>query len=558
MHRQNLDALTVYELSEKTDNIKSDLLLDLYSEKKSDTVYFTLEGKLCGIVGLHDLLNRVDENIVPINNKFSKMNCFDEKQAREIFSQNKFTKIPVVDRENHLLGDYSNLDDGDAVFIKWLVDWECVWMHLKKYIKDKAYKNIYVINPSEEKRYLKTYMKQIFETAKVNVTYIDKREMDFILNPDERTLIVGADLEELRCIRCRNAIISLRTNLRWEYMSFIGLWNRVEKYARNRRLIYYLGVKDPIIEKDILSELQDRGITILAIYNDAYYLSDYIKDLFQKNQYYKKIYGNNRFRPVESEAGKEFFGELLENEDYKNGIAQKDIEIGDSSLKNNYKSKYYNRVDGYRKTCYQPEHFWGTIYLFGPCLVRGWLLEDKYTMASQLQGKLNSEGYPYLVVNCGRPIEQSVCQELRRTVFHKGDIIIAYTGSYDCETIESVEIRRFFEENKIPAGWCVDLPIHMNHKATGLMVELLYDKLKKYLTVENKEMKVSKEEIKVGVETGSRSFRELTKTVYLDRWFDDPAGGGIRLQEAGYWLTAAWILLCSNIFCRRFLVWWKS
>lgn len=519
MRRRNIEELAIYELQEETDRIDSSLLLSLYIEKTSDIVYLTLQGKLYGIVCLNDLQNRMEDGIVTINKKFTKMNCFDDEQARKMFALNRFTKIPVVDETDCILGDYSCLDDTDIVLVEWLADFENIWSHLKKFLKDKEYKKTYIVNPNKGKQYLTNYIVKIFERAKVSVTFIEKEELNMLKQNTEQSLIIAADLEEVRGVLCINAINRVESNTKLKCMAFIYLWTNVANYVRKRRFLHYGEVNDSIIGKSLLAELQNRGITILAVHNDACYISDYIKDLFQKNQYFIKKYGKDRFWPVESEIGKEFFGELLENEDYRNGTAQSDIKTGDLSLSANYSGKYYNKIDGYRKTCYQPEQYHGTIYMFGPCLIRGSRVEDKYTMASQLQKKLNDEGYPYLVVNRGGFIGESIFYEMCKAVFHRGDVIIIYTGFNTFENIESVEVRRVFEENKIPTGWCIDLPIHMNHKATGLMITSLYNKLKKYLISENKEEE-KKEDIVIEIENPFNLLKELTKTVYLDAWFD--------------------------------------
>lgn len=517
MRRRNIEELSIYELQTEADSIDSSLLLDLYMKKASDTIYFTLKGKLYGIVSLKDLQNRMKDSIVPINCRFSKMNCFDEEQARVMFFKNRFTKIPVVDDAGCLIGDYTHLDDTDEKFLEWLADWECIWIHLKKWLKYREFKKIYIVDSGEGKQDLKTYIVKMFETAKVSFTLIEKEELNILEQNTELSLIIAAGLEELRSVQCISAVIRLVSNSKLICMCFTDLWIGVANFARDRKFIYYNGVIEPILGEKLLQELQDRGISILSIYSDAYYASDYTKNLFQKNLYHSKN-RKDRFWPVESEIGKGFFGELLDIEDYRNGIAQRDIVIGYDSLSANYTGKYYNRIDGYRKTCYQPEQYYGTIYLFGPCLVSGYLAEDKYTMASQLQKKLDEEGYPYLVVNRGRTFREPAFHELYKTVFHSGDVIIIYTGNDSCKDIESVEIRRLFEENKVPSEWCTDLPVHMNHKATGLVVASLYDKLKKHLVSENGEA-VNKEDIVIGNEDQFRILNEFTKTIYLDTWF---------------------------------------
>ena len=518
MRRRNLEELAIYELAAETDSIDSSLLLDLYSDKASDIVYFTLKGKLHGIICLTDLQNRMKDGIVTINTKFSKMSGFDEEQAKKKFALNSFTKIPVVNETDCLLGDYSNLDDMDKAFAEWITGWKNIWVYLKKDLKRDYYQKIYIVNPGRGKQYLKTYIVKVFEIAKVSVTFIEKEELKILKQNTERSLIIVTDVEELRVVFCINAINRLESNSNLTYMTFINLWNHVIKCARNRRFTHYAETNDLIMGKSLLSELHNRGVNILAIYNDVYYVSDYIKNLFQQNQYYQKRYGYNRFWPVESEIGKEFFGELLENEDYRSGNAQRDISTGDSPLNLNYTSKYYNMIDGFRKTCYQPDQYYSSIYLFGPCLIRGSRVEDQYTIASQLQKRLNDEGYSYLVINRGGFVGESVFQELCRTVFHRGDIIIIFTGFNTYENIESVEIRRVFEENKVPTGWCIDLPVHMNHKATGLIVTSLYDNLKKYLIPENRATE-NEENIVIGREKSFRILKELTQMVYLDTWF---------------------------------------
>lgn len=68
------------------------------------------------------------------------------------------------------------------------------------------------------------------------------------------------------------------------------------------------------------------------------------------------------------------------------------------------KSTYYNVINHQRITCYNPEIYDATIYVFGPCYAVGYLAEDKYTVQSQLQSLINDNPFneiKYRVVNCG-------------------------------------------------------------------------------------------------------------------------------------------------------------
>ena len=92
-----------------------------------------------------------------------------------------------------------------------------------------------------------------------------------------------------------------------------------------------------------------------------------------------------------------------------------------------FRSKYVNIINGIRYTTDEPEYFKNTIHIYGACTVRGTGVEDKHTVASFLQRKLNEEEKKYRVINhgigCGSQIEDDF-YAIKSTVLFPGDIVI--------------------------------------------------------------------------------------------------------------------------------------
>lgn len=148
-------------------------------------------------------------------------------------------------------------------------------------------------------------------------------------------------------------------------------------------------------------------------------------------------------------------------------------------------SDFYNVIGGMRFTAYQPDEYTNTIYIFGPCTVRGALVEDKNTVASQLQKKINDSGYKYIVMNCGvgggSDLENTYKYILSMPL-KAGDIIILIEeGQFLKDKINSfkdiINLSSEFNLNPLTEEWFVDRPAHCNSLANAKITNCIYKKL---------------------------------------------------------------------------------
>lgn len=147
-------------------------------------------------------------------------------------------------------------------------------------------------------------------------------------------------------------------------------------------------------------------------------------------------------------------------------------------------SKYFNVTSKCRKVVNCPQEYKNSIYLVGPCIVAGLYTEDKYTLGSALQSKINKDNTSFRVVALPIPNDSS-----RKYFFstleknfepEKGDIIVwvdqtirMMKWDVDCINEYKMLIEEFGEEVYY------DRPIHGGIKATDMVAETLYQSIEK-------------------------------------------------------------------------------
>lgn len=393
---------------------------------------------------------------------------------------------------------------------------------MNQYLKEQYYKRIYVIEPTVQK--IKEIIINVL-SEKNEICLIQKEQVrELFLQESEHTLFVMSDEDERRGMMCIQAAGFADMGIKADIVTFSKLYREIDKFDKQERLKHYGIVIEGECAQGCFTSLQEKGVKVLALYNDIYYISDYIKNTVRKHLRYVKEYQlkTGEFWPVESSIGKEFFAELLDDEDYTKGVAQQEIiqgHIMQSKGVSDYSSVYYNVENGRRKTCFQPENCQGKVYMFGNCIIMGAYLEDQYTIESQLQKKINTDGINYCVENCG--MYASVFEVLQQMVFREGDVVIIWTGENTYAGIESVELRSIFEKNNIPAEWCLGSFAHINHKITDMIADTLYSKIKTNLQREGNSLSGSDVEVQFEVQNYGDILGTYIKTMYLERYFTD-------------------------------------
>lgn len=151
------------------------------------------------------------------------------------------------------------------------------------------------------------------------------------------------------------------------------------------------------------------------------------------------------------------------------------------------KGKYFNSVNGHRKTVGQPEKFNRTIYILGGCLTLGIGVRDEGTLASQLQALLNhyasEEGF--VVENYGFPLnglnrQMEILSILKSLPLRAGDIVVS---AERCRNITGDAIDKASYNEKLDIrpykyGELFFDNAHLTEEAFGLVAEGILETLK--------------------------------------------------------------------------------
>lgn len=281
-----------------------------------------------------------------------------------------------------------------------------------------------------------------------------------------------------------------------------------------------------------------RGVNCYCLSNDSREETEYGKNL--KKEIDKNMReGTWRTGIVweKTPHSKMFYGELLQLEDYEKGDAQREILYSDAHLghKVSLTGKYYNIVDGRRKTEYQPTKFIGTIYLVGLCLIAGGYVEDQYTIASCLQKKLLEKGYLYRVENYGMEMRRDVENRLEEIgEYGAYDMVIFHSWIGEAAHVPDISLEEIFETNRIPGSWVKDAYAHCNHKANQLISGALFEMIEPKL-------KHEKENIQEKIPINFRHImKEYVRCQYLDFIFsglpdrDEKSVGAIVMEGSPF------------------------
>ena len=162
-----------------------------------------------------------------------------------------------------------------------------------------------------------------------------------------------------------------------------------------------------------LPRIQDIDKQICAIYN--------VPDMRQNPDCYKEIYKDIP----------EYCNDYIKDVMYSPGFIKDDR--GVPIRMEDRRTPYVNIVEGIRLTTDIPESFHNTVHILGPCMALGFGTDDKRTIASVLQRKLNENFPGWRVVNHSLidhfHLEMYFPYILSRINFKDGDILIYFSYS---------------------------------------------------------------------------------------------------------------------------------
>lgn len=511
MLRRGVDELTIIELDRQESRVHVDKVREILYKKPTDVVYFVYDNLLYGLICTGDILRKNKDGYIPINKNFTSLDSWDSKRARAIFStRSNIHKIPVTNGRNILVGDYS----------AWNYD-----LSLELYIRHMSLEDIKELNAhiclveplnsqiDQQKCY--TQMRIKFDKLRVDYELCNKNNLLEKIHNNACLFLVADQDEKMKLMGIGGTFSLNREKSIFTYSDILKL-NEEKRFKK----------VNGIIMKRLVSQLEDQGI---LCYELSYPLEgknrEYIVKCEQEiSKRLEHVYGMERIK-IREEMAKDFFTDIYTddywreirnlpgNQQWVNGV----LKLKDAT------SKYFNSFGGERKTIGQPQKYIGTVYCIGPCDICGRWVEDKYTIASYMQSKLNGAGYRYRVVNLGiwagnRHSVHNIINVIGTLNLYKGDIII-----FSLEPEESfamgkraVDYYDIIEKNQIPSTYFVDGMGHHNHKVN----EILADNLLRL--IEPKLETGLQRDIKLSALVHTNDImKEYVKLGYIDYYFSE-------------------------------------
>lgn len=210
-----------------------------------------------------------------------------------------------------------------------------------------------------------------------------------------------------------------------------------------------------IVEQSLLSmpvQLVERSSWLLSFpahirecYKDfAYYSDDYLKEIFTGS-------------------------EVLERD---GTYIQRDM-----------RSRYVNVCGGMRFTTDQPENYRRVVHFFGNSYIYGFGVEDKYTLPSCLQRKLNRASSDCLVLNHGiRGLAfENYMNKIKRAAVHEDDYVLLYFKEEPAikealmsRSVSYIDLTEFLAENRKEELF-FDWESHMNYRGSLFAADKLFE-----------------------------------------------------------------------------------
>lgn len=516
------DKLAVMELEDEAGVVSFPMLEKMIFSNPSNIIYCeSKEGILSGIISMGDIA-RADErgrDYVAVNKNFTSIQMKEYMKAKEIFSENpNINALPVVNEDKKLMGSYSRWED--PFYQINTCDIACVCKYRKEVFLVRPCKNF-----AEKQVRYRNFMDALL-LAGVSVESIEYGEIiNYIADADE---FVFVDEDECRATDTLYRYILHRECGTTQFYSVSGFVEacREESFGeyfrylnQNGVYIYSLVWKDSVQNKEylrtLMSEIRSRcdavGKKVDNLLDPIWY-REFFDDLYSE-EYAEKIM--NIGYSIETESG---CGKL------------KDLQ-----------SELYHVTDGERHTCGQPERYKKTIWFVGACYIFGYYAEDKNTIESFLQKRLRDDDRDIRVVNCGSPAYSQdirmLCARIQSLPLRRGDILIYGFGNIYFSDIEEINLLDTCRQNRVPAKWMVDHPMHCNHRLYSMYADAVYDTLEPILSK--------------CVNGGGQLLaddRDYIKDIYIDRCFF-----GMHLEH--YHKTGCIVMNCNPFtYGHRYLI----
>lgn len=488
------NELTVIESDTATDRISLDILVKVILERPSNMIYCVTEGyRLFGIISMGDIA-REGTKYVRINKNFTCILENEYMKARKLFYESEYINaLPIVNADSELLGAYTRWDDLKLSYYIYRdkgIEWLC-----------EHYNHVFLVCPGtyfKEKRIFFEKIKNHILLQGIKCNCIEYRQIADYIGIVDYLLFIDED--EMRAM----------------YTLCECIWNK--SFGKTRFFTY----KDVFGEaqcgisyeemNQYLRKIRQNGVYVLNLlcehneYNDEYY-----KKLSVEIQKKYDDIGRSAIYMLYPDMYESFFDDLY-SEKYVNSILHNKFQVetisGFKALKD-CQSELYNVENGERYTCGQPKDFERTIYFIGPCYIYGCYTEDKYTIESFLQNRLNETGYKIKVVNCGSLYYSEntrfAWMRIKSLALKTGDIVVY--GDCRFDGVPHLNLLDVCKEYNISSKWVTNDVRHCNHKVNAVYADAIYNALKPILM----------SNMKVGKMLGSEE--NLVKSMYIERYF---------------------------------------
>lgn len=484
MIKRFFEELSIVSLDQERMEIHLKELFAILSKKTSDIIYITVRNRLYGVVSVGDIKRSRGEE-VKINRQCTCLVNWDYMQAKKIFQENgKINKLPVIDEMGHLMGDYSRWDDKRWYSRRKGVSIKGIFDRLRN-------EEIILVDSGEAKQWMLEYEKLFLDRENIKYTISCMKDITLVINPGNTLVFI--DEEDLYCFNsiCKELVK-----------------NNIKLYT------FRMIVEDECVwyeEKSILYQLKERGVQCLT-------LSYKSRDSVWYHMYRDTL--KKRFVDVDEDVffpkkfAKEFFEELY-SEEYYEFIVNVPLEMycvnGVNKIKD-VESKFFNVSNGQRVTVGQPKKSKNTIYFFGPCIMIGRYVEDRYTIESLLQKSLNRVGLQYKVVNCGAYNNKKIdINRILETNFSSGDIVIVWAYDRSYPEVPNINLSELAERYHIPIQWTLNTLPHCNHKVNKILADEILSKIQSELGKKNV----------LGMSDLDELRREYIRHNYIKRYFID-------------------------------------
>ncbi len=451
------EQLPVITFDEEPEYLDRKLIRQALSEKPFNIVLVEVRGKLYGMVSFGDVI-RAGDGPVPVNRNFTALEGKRFMKAREIFRERvNIREIPTTDEEGRLTGACSRYDD--LLYFEYYRPWEG-----NRYARPflSKWKKLRIVRtPVGDVRRQKIVDSWIEGFKKFDITceLVDFGDIPNL--EDEKIPILFVDEEMFlgaqMAIECLDGR-ALHTDVSFTFRHF-------------ERKTAELGF-DALVEK-----LANSGVKIYNLLFTEDESSDGRRRLWEGMRRWKKRSGKPYVTP---DAAQGFYEELnVGNYAAEVGRLTLYVDANDvySRLKDT-RSRYLNVVNGERVTVGQPSEAERTIWFFGPCVMIGNYVEDKHTIESFLQERLNREGYSCKVVNCGcheTPYQEMI--HITSTPMKPGDVVVFHVNNRPFANVESIDLTELLDQNNVPTEWLLDMPTHCNHKVNQIYADELFDRM---------------------------------------------------------------------------------